>query len=211
MKRRVSLLLALGLIAALVLGGCGKKDDSASLVGEWQATLEMANTLNESLASDPTMADYIKIDSFAMKMDLSLRDDGTFTLALNEASVNEAFEGIKAPLKDGITAYMEASLEGTGMSVEDALAASGMDIDSMMDSMLSPEMITASLGDATESGSYVAKDGKLYFLDEGETKPGDDSAAMPYTLSGSKLTLDKPSSGDVGDLAEFFPMEFAKK
>ncbi len=97
------------------------------------------------------------------------------------------------------------------MSVEDALAASGMDIDSMMDSMLSPEMITASLGEATESGSFVAKDGKLYFLDEGETKPGDDSAAMPYTLSGSKLTLDKPSSGDVGDLAEFFPMEFAKK
>ncbi len=83
MKKRVSLLLALGLIAALVLGGCGKKDDSASLVGEWQATLEMADTLNESLASDPAMADYINIDSFAMKMDLSLRDDGTFTLALN--------------------------------------------------------------------------------------------------------------------------------
>ena len=211
MKRRVSLLLVLGLIAALVLGGCGKKDDSASLVGEWQATLEMADTLNESLASDPTMADYIKIDSFAMKMDLSLRDDGTFTLALNEASVNEAFEGIKTPLKDGITAYLEASLEGTGMSVEDALAASGMDIDSMMDSMLSPEMITASLGDATESGNFVAQDGKLYFLDEGVTKPAADSEAMPYTLSGSKLTLEKPTSGDVGDLAEFFPMEFAKK
>lgn len=211
MKKRATLLLVLGLIAALVLGGCGKKDDSKDLVGEWQATLEMADTLNESLASDPTMAEYMNIDSFALKMDLSLRDDNTFTLALNEDSVNEAFENIKPALKDGVTKYMEATLEGTGMTIDDALAAAGMDIDSMIDEMLSPASITASLGETTESGSFVAQDGKLYFLDAGETKPGDDSEAMPYTLSGSNLSLEKPTSGDLGELADFFPLEFTKQ
>lgn len=210
MKRKVSLMLVLGMIAALVLSGCGKKDESKDLVGEWQATLEMADTLNESFASEPGMSEYLNIDSFALKMDLSLRDDGTFSMSLNEASVNDAFESIKQPLKDGMTAYLEASLEGTGMSLEDALG--GSDMDTMIDTMLSPEMITESLGDTTESGNYTAQDGKLYFLDAGVTKPDDNSESMPYTLSGTKLTLDKPTNGeDLGELADFFPLEFTKQ
>lgn len=210
MKRKVSLLLVLGMIAALVLGGCGKKDDSKSLVGEWQATLEMVDYLNESLNSDPDMASYINIDSFALKMDLSLRDDGSFTMALNEASVTDALNSIKTPMKDGITAYMENMASGMGMSVDDLLAAAGMDLDSMIDELLSPEMILSSIGDASESGNYVAQDGKLYLLDEGVTKPGSNDEAIPYTLSGNKLSLEKPSGSDLGDLADFFPLEFTK-
>lgn len=210
MKRNVSLLLVLGLIAALVLGGCGKKDDSKSLVGEWQATLEMVDLLNDSLAADPDMASYINIDSFALKMDLSLRDDGSFTMSLNEASVTDAVNGIKTPMKDGINAYMEDMASGMGMSVDDLLAAAGMDLDSMIDEMLSPEMILSSIGDASESGNYVAQDGKLYLLDEGVTKPGSDDEAIPYTLSGNKLSLEKPAGDDLGDFADFFPLEFTK-
>lgn len=210
MKRKVSLLLALGMIAALVLGGCGKKDESKDLVGEWQATLEMVDMLNESLASDPDMAGYINIDSFALKMDLSLRDDGSFTLSLNEASVTDALNSVKTPLKDGINAYMEDMASGMGMSVDDLLSAAGMDLDSMIDEMLSPEAILASMGDASESGNYAAQDGKLYLLDEGVTKPGSNDEAIPYTLSGNKLSLEKPDGDDLGDLAEFFPLEFTK-
>lgn len=210
MKRNVSLLLVVGLIAALVLGGCGKKDDSKSLVGEWQATLEMADLLKESLAADPNMASYIKIDSFALKMDLSLRDDGSFTMSLNEASVTDAVNGIKGPMKDGINAYMEDMASGMGMSVDDLMAAAGMDLDSMIDEMLSPDTILSSIGDASESGNYVAQDGKLYLLDAGVTKPGSDDEGVPYTLSGNKLSLDKPAGDDLGDFASFFPLEFTK-
>lgn len=205
MKKKVSLLLVLGMIAALVLGGCGKKDDSKALVGDWQATMEMADTLNDSFGADPTMSEYIHIDSFAVKLDLSLRDDGTCSLAVNEDSVTEAFDGIKGTLKDGLTAYLDAN----GMSA-DVLAANGMDIDSYMDEMISPEMISQAVSSASVSGNYAAQDGKLYFLGEGETKPGDNSGYMPYTLSGSKLTLDKPVNEDVGALADYFPLEFTK-
>lgn len=215
MKKQWKTTLALGAILSLSLAGCGQ-DATKALIGNWQAEVDMTDQLNEELASDPETAAYIDIDRFVLKLDFSLQEGGTYTLSMNQDSVTQAVNDVKDSLKEGLGAYMQASLQeqGSDMTLEEALALSGLDLNSMIDTLfdelMNEEDIGFSFEELSQSGNYTVKDGKIYLLDEGETKASEDSHYFTYELSGSDLKVTGTEEDDE-EWQDMLPLVFQKQ
>ena len=78
MKKIIALSLCLVLVLSLC--ACGAKED---LTGKWTTTINMAESYNaEMAAADPTMAEYMSLDSFNIPLVLELKADGTYTMTV---------------------------------------------------------------------------------------------------------------------------------
>ena len=149
-------------------------------------------------------------------MVLQFNSDGTFSMTLDEASIDAALNSVLQSVKDGTIAMLEAQIAeyGMEMSVEEMLAASGTDLDTLMAEMEAqmnlPGLAAQIISEAAGEGKYDAKDGKL-FLSAGLDYLPDPECYEVYTLEGNVLTLVEYVGTDSdGSFDGLYPLNFNK-
>lgn len=210
MKKMIAVLLAL--VMLLALAGCSDSSTD-SIVGTWEATVNSTAILDQLMEGmDEELQSYFELGEFTYTMNITFRDDGTYATAMDEASVVAAVDSLVASLEEGMIKAMEAQFAemGIDMTVEEALAATGMTIADLMTG-IDAETIVAELTTGTE-GNYKAEEGKLYLSASLETTV-DETIYDTFTLDGDKLTLTEHfgSEDDQTFAAEMYPMVFTRK
>lgn len=205
MKKRIALLLSFVLVLSLALCACGGGEKKETLTGTWTATIEMADALNQELtAGDPTMAEYLSVESFALPLVLELKEDGTYSMGVDTEAMTATMEKLVDELSVGMKEYLGAVL-GIEGDVDEALAAMGISMDELIDELKNEIMNEDAYAEFASEGNYKAEDGKLH-LSDGLDNEIDPEVYNTYELDGDTLTLDAGTEAEE-DYAEFmFPM-----
>ncbi|MBP3323190.1 MAG: hypothetical protein J6M16_03255 [Clostridia bacterium] len=206
MKKFLSVLLCV-VLALACFTACSAKEE---LTGTWKADVNLADAMNQVITEgDPTVGEYIKFKEFTLTIVLELNEDGTYKMYADEAKALSSFESLKKEFKDGMLKYLEATLKDAGldMSLEDALALTGMNVDDLIEESFSQDILDDMLEEMYNEGQYEAKDGKFLTSGDLDSKPTDNGET--YKLEGNKLTLDGNTSGN--EMLELiYPLSFKK-
>lgn len=194
MKHRwMALPLALGL--TLTLAACGGNDPKEDLVGAWSGQVDVMDQVVEGIrVTAPEIADELELENFYIPLEMEFRDDNTYTMTVDQEKLDESIEALIQKTVDATMVYMEQMLKEQGitnMTVDEALAQSGMDRESFTD------LMEQSMGNLSSSvvqqiqteGQYRLEGNQMYTSDDKDTEPGSDGAT-PYTLDGDKLNMD---------------------
>lgn len=194
MKHRwMALPLALGL--TLTLAACGGNDSKEDLVGTWSGQVDVMEQVVEGMRlTAPEIADELELENFYIPLEMEFRDDNTYIMTVDQEKLDESMDALVQKSVDATMVYMEQMLKEQGitdMTVDEALAQSGMDRESftqLMRDSLSQLSTTVAEGIQTE-GQYRLEGNQMYTSDDKDTEPGSDGAT-PYTLDGDKLNMD---------------------
>ena len=192
-SRMMALVLALAMLLVLATG-CGDQD---TFVGSWSATLDMADQLNKTLAAgDPETAEYIQLDDVTLTIAYTFNKDGTYSMKLDEDSIDEAYESIKESLSKGMETYLVEAVKqqnGLTMAIGEILAQMGVSsMDELINGVMSKADFTSALGDFSSEGKYEVKDGKLYTSDSLDTAISETEYETYEILSDTQIKLIKP-------------------
>ena len=207
MKKIIALTLCL--ILVLSLCACGAKED---LTGTWKTNLDMSASYNAELeAVDPTMAEYLKLDSFDVPLIMELKADGTYTMTVDRAELETVMDQVIEATKNGTLAYFEVILaqEGIEMEVTEAMELMGISLDDLVAELtaeLDSEEFYASMGG---EGKWKASDGKFYMTDSLDAVAGI-GEYNTYVLEGDTLTMDVGTETVDEATAQMFPMIFTR-
>lgn len=199
-------------IVLLVVAVYVSTADERALVGEWKATVDMTDYLQEEMSQLPEFGSYMEISEFTFVVYYNFNEDFTYTTSVDEDSVNTAIESVKDDLKNAIYAYAEDSIRQNGLNIspEALFALSGTSIDEIVEEAFSTESIESIADEFFNEGNFEAGDGKLYMSD-GYDYAVDPNSYETYELSDNQLVL---TSGvdpefDEEDLAAY-PITFEK-
>ena len=211
MKKLLALVLSAVLLVG-VLAGCGGGKEAASgegLEGTWRTEIDMADMINEQMAASG-MGEFMNISDFSITMVMDIKGDGTYAMTVDKDALAGSMEGVKEDMKSGVTAYMESMIkeQGLDISVEDAMAASGMSLDDMVDQAFSEEAMDEMTAGLHIEGQYKAEDGKFYTSGSVDEAPSDNYES--YTLDGDTLTLDAGSTDVPSEMEAFLPLVFTR-
>ena len=194
MKHRwMALPLALGL--TLTLAACGGNDPKEDLVGAWSGQVDVMDQVVEGMrVTAPEIADELELEHFYIPLEMEFRDDNTYIMTVDQEKLDESMDALIQKSVDATMVYMEQMLKEQGitnMTVDEALAQSGMDRESFTD------LMEQSMGNLSSSvvqqiqteGQYRLEGNQMYTSDDKDTEPGSDGAT-PYTLDGDKLNMD---------------------
>lgn len=185
--------LALGLTLALT--ACSSSNPKEKLVGTWSGQVDVMEQVVEGMRlTAPEIADELGMENFYIPLEMEFREDDTYTLTVDQEKLDQSVDELIQKAVDATLVYMEQSLKEQGitdMTVDEALAQSGMDRDSFTALMkASMGQLSAAVAEQIKTeGQYRADKEKLYTSDSTDTKPGD-SQYNPYTLDGDALTMD---------------------
>lgn len=194
MKRRWMVwVLALGM--ALTMMACKGSDPKDALVGTWSGQVDVMEQVVEGMRlSAPEIADELEMEAFYIPLTMEFREDGTYTMSVDKEKLDQSMDELIQKSVDATLAYMEKMLQEQGitnMTVDEALAQSGMDRDSFT-TLMEESLGTLSTNVAEQmqmEGQYRADKEKLYTSDSTDQKPSD-SEYTPYTLDKDSLTMD---------------------
>ena len=194
MKHRwMALPLALGL--TLTLAACGGNDPKEDLVGAWSGQVDVMDQVVEGIrVTAPEIADELELENFYIPLEIEFRDDNTYIMTVDQEKLDESMDALIQKSVDATMVYMEQMLKEQGitdMTVDEALAQSGMDRESFTD------LMEQNMGNLSSSvvqqiqteGQYRLEGNQMYTSDDKDTEPGSDGAT-PYTLDGDKLNMD---------------------
>ena len=194
MKHRwMALPLALGL--TLTLAACGGNDPKEDLVGAWSGQVDVMDQVVEGMrVTAPEIADELELENFYIPLEMEFRDDNTYIMTVDQEKLDESMDALIQKSVDATLVYMEQMLKEQGitdMTVDEALAQSGMDRESFTDLMeQSMSNLSSSVAQQIQTeGQYRLEGNQVYTSDDKDTEPGSDGAT-PYTLDGDKLNMD---------------------
>ena len=210
MKKRIALLLSFVLVLSLALCACGGGEKKETLVGTWNATIDIAEVYNAEIAAsgDEAMAEYLSVDSFAIPLVMTFNEDGTYSLTVDKEGMDAAMNGLIEDMKVGLEKYFDDYFSSMGLEidVDEALAASGMSLDSLVEEMKGEIMTEDMYADMESAGQYKAEDGKLYLTEDVEVEPVG-GVYNTYTIEGDTLTIEAGTEELEDEMAELlFPL-----
>ena len=205
MKKRVLSILTAAVLMLTLLTACGSKTDNAML-GKWVCEMDFASYLNEGLASEPEVGEYMYVDDFILEIELYLNEDGTYKMTADTTANKASYEEVKAELAEGMEAYLTAVATSAGMTLDEVLAASETTVEELIDESFGDDVYYDIIGEMESEGKFEAADGKLYMSD-GLNYDIDKDYYETYTLNGNTLTITGDSDGTTDGL---YPMEFTK-
>lgn len=194
MKHRwMALPLALGL--TLTLAACGGNDPKEDLVGAWSGQVDVMDQVVEGMrVTAPEIADELELENFYIPLEMEFRDDNTYIMTVDQEKLDESMDALIQKTVDATLVYLEQELKDQGitnMTVDEALAQSGMDRESftqlMRDSL--SQLSSSVVQQIQTEGQYRLEGNQMYTSDDKDTEPGSDGAT-PYTLDGDKLNMD---------------------
>lgn len=196
MKHRwMALPLALGLTLTLALTACSSSDPKEKLVGAWSGQVDVMDQVVEGMrVTAPEIADELELENFYIPLEIEFRDDNTYIMTVDQEKLDESMDALIQKSVDATMVYMEQMLKEQGitdMTVDEALAQSGMDRESFTDLMeQSMGALSSSVAQQIQTeGQYRLEGNQVYTSDDKDTEPGSDGAT-PYTLDGDKLNMD---------------------
>lgn len=182
-------------------------DLDEKLFGEWTATSDGADVINEILElmfeEDPLAAKHIHLETFPVKQIYTFRDDYTYTINIDETVLNSSAKTVKADLTNDFSAYFVALARemGYNMTANEVAQSMGYSsvsafVDDMFPAELWEEMLIPS------EGHYrTTPDGKIY-LDEFS-----DTFYEFYSVDGNTMII----TGNNENLyPEGYPLTFTK-
>lgn len=185
--------VALGLTLALT--ACSSSDPKEKLVGTWSGQVDVMEQVVEGMRlTAPEIADELGMENFYIPLEMEFREDDTYTMTVDQEKLDQSMDQLVQKAVDATMVYMEQMLKDQGitdMTVDEALAQSGMDRDSFTTLMKeSMGQLSSTVAEQIKTeGQYRVDKEKLYTSDSTDTKPGD-SQYTPYTLDGDALTMD---------------------
>ena len=208
----VSVLMLLSM--ALILVSCGSSGDKEKFVGTWEANVNLTDFVNEQFQAGfdqvgEDASEYFNIDEFEFKMLFTFNDDDTYSISVDEDSLNNSVETIKGNFKDGFTAYVEDMIASMGleMSVDEMMAMSGMSMDDVINAGFGDEIIGGMIEEFEVNGNWDAKDGKLYTT-ESVNDDIDENSYELYEITSDGIKLSEPEG--VEDELGIFPIVLTK-
>ncbi len=204
MKRVLSVLVA-SVLMLTMLTACGSKTDKAML-GKWVCEMDFGSYLNEGLATEPEVAEYMYVDNFILEIELYLNEDGTYKMTADTAANKASYDAVKDELADGMEAYLTAAATDAGLTLDELLDAAETTIDEMMEESFGDDMYYEIIGEMEAEGNFEAADGKL-FMSDGLDYDIDKEVYETYTLNGNTLTITGDSDGTTDGM---YPMEFKR-
>ena len=180
-----------------------------ALVGDWEGdAMDLSNSILSALTTaGDGMTDalsYCEFGPFEVTPSMSLREDGTCTVAIDEDSFRSAMSGFMSALKAGIKKYyvaaVEASLAQQGYTLEDAYAelgvtdedgllqaSIGMSFDELFDSLGLDSLLDSVSSNLSVLGTYTVENGTVKISSSGDVELGDyDESAGTVTLTGTE-------------------------
>ena len=186
--------------------------DERALVGEWKATVDMTDYLQEELNSIPEFGTYIEVTDFSFDVTYKFNDDFTYSRTVDEDSVDQAIENLKGDMKNAIYAYAEEVIRQNGLNIspETMFALSGTSVDEIVEESYNEELIAEMKEDLFSEGNFEAEDGNLFTSDGVDYMP-DPNTYEAYELTDNQLVLTNATGPDLDeeDLAAY-PMTFEK-
>lgn len=221
--KKITKLLALVLALALVfsLTACAKQ---ATITGSWKYVMDMSKVLESAGMMDEADGSgmytaeqlqaikdaYGKIfEGLNLTMILDLKEDGTYTMDMDEASQKAAADTLSARLPEVLPELFAAML---GISVDElpaALETLGMSMDDLTNSEeYSAEEMLGDFSSETEKGTYTFEEGKLVLTPE-----DGDVVTMTVELSATELKVTAFESKDEEEAEVYkamLPMVFVR-
>ena len=182
-----------------------------SMLGTWQMELDARDDLVAELDAqfsgmDKSFGDYL--ESYTIKMDLELKEDGTYHMIGDADSVETSFNNLRAATKaftgDFLVKYIADYLKSMGVegdfSTREGLeAAMGQDLDSAIedtlhmsldeyvDQMMGELNVEETVSQTEIQGQYKVESGKLY-LSEAADQAINESNYVTFTVDGDTMT-----------------------
>ena len=186
--------------------------DERALVGEWKATVDMTDYLQEKLNSIPEFGTYIEVTDFSFDVTYKFNDDFTYSRTVDEDSVDRAIENLKGDMKNAIYAYAEEVIRQNGLNIspETMFALSGTSVDEIIETYYNEDLMAEIKDNLFDEGNFEADDGKLFISDGMDYMP-DPNTYEAYELTDNQLVLTSATGPDLDeeDLAAY-PMTFEK-
>lgn len=192
MKQRILCILTL-LCLTVSLIGCDKTE---KLVGTWETQMDISDYVWQAISEElgEEGAGKFRIEQLMITVELTFDKDGTYRMALEEASAESVKAKLINQMKAGFTGYMELYLKENGYaSLDEVLSAANMTkeeferkMEEYLTGMESDLDVTEFTRDSVSSGTYAVTGGKLYMAKDGtaldETEPCEDFSVTDDTL-----------------------------
>ena len=211
MKKRVLSVLVAALLLLTMLTACGSKTDKAML-GKWVCEMDFGSYLNEGLATEPEIAQYLMVDEFVLEVELYLNEDGTYKMVADEEAAKEMFKGVQEDFKEGMGKYLDAMIkeQGLNMTVDEMLQMSGTTFDALVEEAFGDAMLNEMISEFETEGKYKVEDGKLYMSEDLDSEI-DEEVYETYEFSGDEFKLlESFGDEDAEEFKDLYPIVFKK-
>ena len=194
MKKR-NILFAILLAMTMLITACGA--EKQSLEGKWVGTLDVTKQFTDGIkAGHPTLAEYVEFEDLVFVIDVAF-EEGQMSLKVREDSIDNFTENFAAGMEKIALAYWEDGLAMIDLTLEEAVAESGMSeedylekriyketgIDKMISSMT--EVTHATLDKLSSmEGTYQELNNELRLWYDEENYEN-----MDYAFKGKKLNI----------------------
>ena len=212
MKKYISIIFSIALVFVMLatLSGCG---DKSKFIGSWEADVDLSDIINEQIKNEPQMAEYIKFNDITIKFKFEFKEDDTCTLSVDKDDFNKTYDKIVNTFTEGVKKYLEAAAEqyGNGMTADDILNASGMDMNALINQAINKDDILNSFEEAEVNGKFKVEDGKLYTSNDVNSDSDMDNYLTYEIINDSEIKLIDSSDDDNEAFKQMLPMTLKKK
>ncbi len=201
MKRTMAISLCLLLVLGLLLCGCSEKPP---VLGSWKASADAGGILRKIIEDqNGSVGDYVTIDNCEMVLLAEFREDGTYSLKVDQEVFGASLEAQKEAMKPAMLKYMMDSL---GLD-EETMKSFNINIDTIIDQVLD-EGMTTSLAQLDLEGRYKVEENKLLLSGSPDAEP-DAAACAVGEISGDAFRITE--AGEGSEVLELLlPLTFEK-
>ena len=205
----------LGLCTVLGVIGAIISNDTSRFYGNWTATYDYSDVLNEALkSSDEETASFVNIEDFTFDFKFEFNDDNTYKLYIDEASIDESYNKFCEEYKKGFKKYLNSILDDRdiNVSVDEFISMTGIDLDEKIAEVLDKEKFKEGFKDFGGNGNFKADNGKL-FLSDSKEHLVDEEVYEEYFFEDDNMFTLLDSSELTDDTLEehIYPLTFVKE
>lgn len=216
MKKTLSIFLSLLIAVTMVLSFTGCSENN-KFVGEWSAQVDVSDEMNKSiLDNDEELAKYFKTDSLTVTLVFTFNKDGSYQIAVDEASIDTLCDSFASIVTDGFTAYFTDLFKEQGMNIDDfggidgALQVIGTSLEELVKESIDRDDIRKELEGVNDTGEYKAVKGKLYTFEKDTVPDSDIYETYEFTDKDTLVITGSVGQSDSEDMIAY-PITLVRK